>query len=98
MGKKRYGVDVRKALSARLGQPSESLRQFLIRSFDAPHRHKARELLSKVSSSLREMLDNSIALELEEEKPLVAPEPPMFSVVEVVDKASLHFRMMRWHE
>jgi hypothetical protein len=36
------------------------------------------------------MLDKSLVLELEEEKPLVAPEQPMFSVAEVVDKASLH--------
>ena len=90
MGKKRYGVDVRKALSARLCQPSESLRQFLIRSFDSPHQQRARELLSKVSNSLHEMLDNSLALELEQEKPLVAPESPMFNVAEVIDKVSLH--------
>ncbi len=88
MGKKRYGVDVRKALSARLCQPSESLRHFLVRSFDTLHQQRTRELLSNVSSSLHEMLDKSLVLELEEEKPLVAPEQPMFSIAEVVDKAS----------
>ncbi len=86
MGKKRYGSDVRKALSDRLCQPSESLRSYILRSFDKPVQSKIRASLVNVSPTLQEMLDNSLAVQIDDEKPLTSLETPFFSVAEVVDK------------
>ena len=85
-------ADVRKALSDRLGRPPESLRSYLIRSFDEALQPKIREMFSVVSPSLQEILDHGLAVQIEEEKPLLELESPIFSVAEIIDKVIAHLR------
>ena len=85
-------ADVRKALSDRLGRPPESLRSYLLRSFDEALQPKIREMFSVVSPSLQEILDNGLAVQIEEEKPLLELESPIFSVAEIIDKVLAHLR------
>ena len=85
-------ADVRKALTDRLGRPPESLRSYLLRSFDEALQPKIREMFSVASPSLQEILDNGLAVQIEEEKPLLELESPIFSVAEIIDKVIAHLR------
>ena len=91
MGKTKYCGDVRKALSERLCHPSESLRSYIVRSFDNSIQPAIREALGKTSEQLQEMLDHSLAVQIDDEKPISTREAPIFSVAEVVDKVSLNY-------